>query len=248
MRRQVLVLLFLIVFATTIIPYASAQAPLTIITEDWAPYNYMDNGVVKGFSVEIAQYIMKELKINSEIQLLPSARIRPILDAGPRVIQFTMLRTPERESLYKWIGPIGEDSIYFFKKSDSTLNIRTLDDAKKVKLISCRASGLVFKTLTDAGFTNLDTSTNSNGIYQKLVSGRTELAVGETPLGVKYLLKKSGFPTNALEQTPVKLLESRLFIACSKDMPDADVALWQKAFDKMKLSGVYNQLYQNYIQ
>ena len=246
--RQVgmLAVLLLALSATAAVPAATAETTTTVLTEDWPPFNYIEGGALKGFSYEIFRYLMKQLLVDYEIQSMPGFHGKQILDQGPRVIFFTMLRTPARESLYKWIGPLGEESIYFYKKKGSPLRIATLDDAKKVAMVSCRNTGLVYDFLTKAGFQNLDTTTNPAGIYLKVVSGRCDLAIGETPFGVPYWLRQSNVPIDSLEQTSVGILKSRFFIACSKDFPDSEIALWQGALDAMKASGEYDALYRKY--
>jgi len=164
-------------------------------------------------------------------------------------MMITMLRTPEREGKYKWIGPLGDGAIYFYKKKGNPLVITTLEDAKKVKVIGCRSAGLVPTMLRTAGFTNLDdTSTDSMSIYKKLLADRCDLGISDAPLGVKYLLKKMNLPTDSLVQTTVKVVESALFIACSKDISDQEIALWQKALDEIKASGAYAEVLKRYSE
>lgn len=159
---------------------------------------------------------------------------------------FSFILTPERKSQYKWIGPFGEQSIYFYKKKGSTLKIHSLDDAKKVTKICTRESGLVFSMLKAAGFKNLDVGVNPESIYLKTIKGRCDLAIGETPLGVSFWLKKSKQAPDSLEQTSLVLLSSPLYIAASKDIPDEEIAHWQKSLDKIKASKEYSQLQQKY--
>jgi polar amino acid transport system substrate-binding protein len=223
--------------------------PLTILTEEWPPYNYVENGDLKGFSVEIARSIMRELKIDNKIEVYPGIRATSMLNANRRVMFFTLLRTPERENKYKWIGPIGLDAIYFYKKKGNPLVVNTIEDVRKAKVVACRYAGLVYNTLKGLNFNNLDASTdNSVEIYTKLLNGRCELAVSDSPLGVRYWLKKMGYPEDSLVQTPVKVVESELYIACSLDIPQAEISLWQKALDKIKSTGEYDKLYRHYLR
>lgn len=242
--------LFLIL--QTICPFSisntSASEPLTIITEEWPPFNYTEDKVLKGFSTEVVQLVMKDLNVTDKIIVLPGPRGLRTLNKFPRSMFFSFILTPERKSQYKWIGPFGEQSIYFYKKKGSTLKIRSLNDAKKVGAICARESGLVFNTLKSAGFKNLDVGVNPESIYLKTIKGRCDLSIGETPLGVAFWLKKSNQSPDSLEQTSLKLLSSPLYIAASKDIPDAEIARWQKSLDKIKTSKEYSQLHQKYKQ
>ncbi len=223
------------------------ERPLKIITEDWPPYNYEENGEIKGFSAEIVQAILKELKLSYEIQILPGARGEKLLEAGSRVMNFSLFRTAERENHYKWIGPIAEDSIYFYKKKGSPLRIQTLEDAKGANRVACRHKGLVLSVLQKEGFTNLDLTTKPEGIIRKVTMGVADLSASETPLGVKYWLRTTGLPADTLERTPVKLLEFPLYIACSKDIPDQEIQQWQEALERIKITEAYTQIYNKYL-
>jgi len=202
----------LLAFSFFAAPVWAQGRMINVVTEEWAPYNYTEDGVLKGFSVEIVQLIIKKLNAEAQIQVFPSIRASSMLNNDPRTMMITMLRTPEREGKYKWIGPLGDGAIYFYKKKGNPLVITTLEDAKKVKVIGCRSAGLVPTMLRTAGFTNLDdTSTDSMSIYKKLLADRCDLGISDAPLGVKYLLKKMNLPTDSLVQTTVKVVESALF-------------------------------------
>jgi polar amino acid transport system substrate-binding protein len=223
-------------------PLAS-EAAINFITEEWPPYNYVEQGHLTGVSVKIVQALQQELGRSDPIQVYPSQRAKLILESRSRSMMFSMFRTPERETRYKWIGPIGRDAIYFYQRRGSPLQIRTLQDAKAVPVIASRQAGLVFNILIAAGFTNLDASAySSKQVYGKLLRGRAELAISDSPLGVRYLLKQMGLPADALQQTAVKVVESDLYIAASPDFSDAEIAQWQQALDRLKARGELERL------
>lgn len=241
---QSLLLSTFIFFASTL---WAQDSKLYIVTEEWAPYNYTEDDVLKGVSVEIVQNIISEIKANAQINIFPSMRASRMLNSGNRMMLITMMRTPEREEKYNWIGPLGDAAIYFYKKKGNPIVISTLEEAKKVPLIACRHAGLVFNVLKAAGFTNLDSSaTDGISIYKKLLHGRCDLGISDVPLGVRYILKQMDYPVDALVQTSVKVVEAQLYIACSRDIPISEIAIWQKALDKMKASGVYDKIYMKY--
>ncbi len=247
MSKKILFLLFSCVLVIGVSQALAKEGALTIITENWPPYNYEENGEVKGFSTEIVQAIIKKLNLSYEVQLLPGARGEKLLDEGSHVMNFSLFRTSERETRYKWIGPIAEDAIYFYKKKGNPLEIATLEDAKNVKRVACRHKGLVLSVLQKEGFTNLDLTTKPKRIVRKVAMGIVDLSVSETPLGVRYWLTKAKLPTDSLEQTPVKLVEFPLYIACTKDIPDQVIQQWQDALEQIKASATYTRIYNKYI-
>ncbi len=220
---------------------------ITIMTEEWPPYNYTENGKAKGFSVEIVHAIMNELKINYKIIFLPGARGKMYLQSKSNHMLFSIFRTKEREKMYKWIGPISEDSIYFYKKKGNPLVIKTLDDAKKCTRIAIRHEGMVKNFLKKEGFKNLIPVTNPSDIIKKVIEYRFDLLASATPIGIKYKLRMLNYPADALEQTPVKLFSLPLYIACSKEMSDSIIEKGQEALKKIKVSGVYDQIFIKYM-
>lgn len=221
------------------------SAPINLVTDEWPPYNYQEDGRLNGVSVRLVQALQAELGRHEPIRLYPSMRATKILQSQPRTLMFSMFRTAERESKYKWIGPIGRDAIYFYQRPGSQPLVRTLEDAKAVSVVACRQAGLVYDTLVAAGFTNLDAGAYSGKqVYGKLLRGRAELAISDSPLGVRYLLRQLNLPADALQQTPVQLLASDLYIAASPDFPDEEIARWQAALERIKAQGVLERLYQ----
>ena len=212
------------------------NASITLITEGWPPYNYVEQGHLSGVSVRIVRALQQELGRSDPIRLYPSMRASKMLQTQTRTMMFSMFRTPQREASYKWIGPIGRDAIYFYQRRGSPLQIRTLKDAKDVPVIASRQAGLVFNTLTALGFTNLDASAHSSKqVYGKLLRARAELAISHSP-------QQRGVPADASQQGPVKVVESDLYIAASLDFSDSEIALWQKALNRLKASGEFERL------
>lgn len=226
---------------------ASESEKLIVLTEEWAPYNYMVDGQLTGFSVEIVQHIIRDLGADVALELYPSMRASYMLNNEPRRLFISMFKTKERENQYQWIGPLVDSSIYFYKKKGSPLVIESLEDAKQVDMISTRHAGLVYNKLKKAGFRNLDNvSVQAKNVYEKLLHGRTDLGISESPLGTKHILRELNYPVDALVQTNVKVVDSSLYIAASKDIADSEIALWQTSLDKLKASGVYDQVLRKY--
>jgi polar amino acid transport system substrate-binding protein len=230
-------------------PCIASDQKLSVVTEDWVPYNYSENGVLKGVSVDTVRAIAQALNAEVDIELLPSMRASALLNGRRRTMLITMLRTPEREDRYKWIGPLGDSSIYFYKRKGDPLTIATLQDASHVRAICSRQGGLVPSRLKAAGFNNIDLSAfDGKAVYRMLIFGRCDLAISDTQLGVAHLLRQMGMAPDAVEQTQVKLISAPLYIASSKDVPDAEIARWQKALDQLKSSGAFKAILKKYTE
>ena len=78
---------------------------LQVITEDYPPLNYLQDGELVGLSVEILQLVYDELGVEfPDIDVMPWARGYHLAKSDRPVMLFTMSRTPAREPLFQWVG------------------------------------------------------------------------------------------------------------------------------------------------
>lgn len=223
-----------------------AHSALTIITEDWAPYNYQKGNQISGFSTEIVNAIINELDEQHSIEIYPGARGHMMLDKGPGVMYFSLFRTPEREHKYKWIGPISEEAIYFYKRQSDNNKYQHIDDIKNATVVVPH-KGMITSQVEALGISDLMKISDRDRQFKIILAGRADLSANASPLGIAYYLKSLNFPVDALTQTEVKLLEFPLYIACSKDIPDEVINRWQNALNKIKASGEYQKIYNRYL-
>lgn len=241
-HRLGLAFIFMLLFQIPV----SAMTPIKLISENWPPYNFEEKSTAKGYSTEIVKLIMKELNIKADIAIYPGSRAMQVLNNSKRTMFFSLIRTPKREDLYKWIGPFGHQNIPFYKRKGSPLNIKTIEDAKKVDSICCRNSGFVLQRLKSLGFKNLDLSKTAKTVYLKSILGRCDLAITETPLGYSYWMKDLKRPQDSLEMTPVNVTSTPLYIVATKDIPNSEIELWQKALKKVLASKAYIEISKKY--
>jgi len=226
-----------------------AEEDILIVTEEWAPYNYTENGEITGLSTDIVKHILGMLNKHYDIEILPSMRSSYVLDNRPHTMMFSMFRTSGREAQYQWIGPLCDGKIYFYKKKDAQIKIENLDDLRDTRLSICsRQGGLIHTLLIEQGFGNLDdAATNGLQVYKKLLAGRCDIAISETDLGVRYILNSIGLTMDdMLEKIPFPIYESELYIVGTKDIPAEEIQQWQSALDTMKANGVYEEIIQKY--
>lgn len=221
--------------------------PYQVVTEEWAPYNYLEGVQLTGMTTEIVRAIMNLTGDDFEVTLLPSMRASLILQTRSKTIMYSMFRTPERERLYKWVGPIAEESIHAWQRAD-TPALNTLEQLMQTAHITTRHAGLLPDTLQARGFTNLDRSATENRqLYLMLLAGRTDVIAGDTDVGVAYYSRQTGMPAGMLRQIPVELYRSQLFIAFSLDSEDTVVAAWSRALEQLRESGELERIKARYL-
>lgn len=92
------------------------------VTENFPPYNYLKDGAAAGYATELIRHLEAESGIHFMIEVLPWSRAMLLASSKPNVLIYSMLRTPEREPHYHWVGAIDDLSIYMWalKREETT--------------------------------------------------------------------------------------------------------------------------------
>lgn len=102
------------------------------------------------------------------------------------------------------------------------------------------------KFLQSLGFTNLYLTVKPIQNFRMLMGDRVELVtLGE--IGALSTIEEAGIDPSLIEKTDVKLFETELYIAFSKDILDSDIQKWQAALDQVKASGKQTEIIRKYI-
>ncbi|MEN9656793.1 MAG: hypothetical protein RL571_258 [Pseudomonadota bacterium] len=157
---------------------SSIAADLHAYTEDVPPLNYLQQGQLQGYSVELLQIIAHNAGINIDIEVLPWARAVATADTDPNSILFTVARTPAREKQYQWLGPISKRRIVLIKlASRGNIQAKTVEDTKKYTVGAVRESASA-KKLQQLGFIpdkSLDLAPNDTISFKKLIKQRNDI-------------------------------------------------------------------------
>ncbi len=207
---------------------------LRIITEVYPPYNFVDkNNNVTGQSTEIVQAILDKTSTRANIEVMPLSQGLAVAEKGPGVVIYSLNRTPQREDLFKWVGPIGYYEQAFYAKKGSAVAISQLEDVKKVDKIGVYKGDAGAQFLASQGFTNLDYSLTDAEALKKLMDGTVQLWLGNKD-GLVITAAQVGVNPDDLVMLPTVVIQADLYIAFSKDVPDSTVTAWQSALDALK--------------
>jgi polar amino acid transport system substrate-binding protein len=189
--------------------------------------------------------MMIQLNHSKDIKEIPFKRGLIQVQNNSNIAFFNVSRTSERENSVKWVGPLQQETDYFYELKTNPTGIKTLEDAKKVKNI-CVMLGSIHETiLRKNNFTNIHTNHNYIGCFKMLKLGRVDLTPTSGRTGLRTI-ERAGLSPDKVQQTPVVLLDSEGYLAFSKNIPDKIIKNWQDALDHIKSSGKYQQLYDQY--
>ena len=215
-----------------------------ILTEEFPPYNFTESGKINGISAEIVREILKMVNHPDTLEVLPWVQGYNLAQKEDNIILFSTTRTPIREDLFKWVGPLVPNNTAFFAKKGSGISISNMDDAKKVKSIGVYKDDFGELLLKNKGFKNLDAEVDNRLNVNKLVEGKIDLWIINELTG-KHMAMKAGF-ANAIEKV-YEVQKDYMYIAFSKSTPDSVIAEWRNALDKIKADGTYAQIFSEWI-
>lgn len=221
-----------------------------IVTEHFPPYQMVEKGeVVDGLGLEIMQALLFELDYNYPIVPMPWARAYEIALHEENVLIFSITRTVERESLFKWVGSINGVGDYLWSLATrDDIRIDNLDDAKKYKIAVPR-NDCQQQLLEQHGFkenVNLVTVSRWEQAIRMLYSGRVDMIMGSNSALV-YRLKTLGLDYDLLQQTyEVGQMWGDLSIAFSSATDDVVVEEFRTAYQSLKNKGIYKEIFQKW--
>ncbi|WP_432453807.1 MULTISPECIES: substrate-binding periplasmic protein [unclassified Agarivorans] len=86
--------------------------PISFVTENLRPYNYVENAHLTGLSVELIKLVWQEMgQAPQAIKLQTWEKAYYLLQHRPNMALFLTMRSPRRETLFHWACPITRSKI-----------------------------------------------------------------------------------------------------------------------------------------
>ncbi|WP_223544558.1 substrate-binding periplasmic protein [Pseudomonas sp. A-B-19] len=222
---------------------------LVLLTENFPPYNMAKNGKnfaqdenINGIATDIVREIFKRADITYSLTLrFPWERIYKLTLEKPGYGVFVMARLPDREKLFKWVGPIGPDDWIMLAKADSKITLENLNDARKYKIGAYKGDAIA-ETLAKQGLNPIVVLRDQDNA-KKLVNGQIDLWATGDPAG-RYLARQDG--VTGLK-TVLRFNSAELYLALNRNVPDETVAKLQAALDQLRKEGVVDDIMARYL-
>lgn len=226
---------------------ASARAnDLLIVSEEFPPYNYSQDGEARGLSTEVVQAVLEELGIDAEIAFLPWARSYLTAQSRKNTLIYSIGRIPEREDLFEWVGAIAPYNTSFYKLATNlSVSVTTLEDARPYR-IGVSVEDVIYQYLEGQGFRNLEIVGEDLLNIRKLALGRVQLiAFDEASFAYRVGLEKMN-PLLFERVHRIEALSGDLFMAFSKNSDPELVARFRQALATVKANGTYDAILLRY--
>jgi len=215
---------------------------IRVITEHLPPYQITENGqVIGGYSYLIMEEVLKRAKIQATTEVMPWIRVYKLGLNEPNTIIYSITRSIERESLFRWIGKLHQLEYNFFStKSNHNINIKTTKDALNYIVVSVRGS-FEANSLLRKGFKigeNLILVVDYNTAWKMLQMGRADLTYGNAPVFLgddveNSLFKKQGDVVESFD----------LYVAANINTEEKAVDNLSTAFQSVKNDPLFKELF-----
>ena len=222
---------------------------VVLLTENFPPFNMAADGKnyatdhnIGGINADIVRELFKRAGIDYSLTLrFPWERIYNQVLAQPDQGLFSTTFTPEREPLFKWVGPLASTGWVLLAPPGSTLKFSSLEQAREYR-IGAYKDDAVSQNLESQGFAPVNSLRDKENVG-KLLKGQIDLWATTDPVG-PYLAKQEG--VSGLT-TALRFNDAQLYLALNKQTPDEVVARLQKALDEMKQDGAIDAIMRNYL-
>ena len=241
MRNKTLVLAVLLSMVCARLDAAPAAPRLYLMTENTPPISMRDGGEVIGSATDKVREIMARAGIGYELELLPWKRAYTLAQQRKDGCVFSTTRTPERETQFKWVGPIDEGEWVLLGRADRNLQLHSLEDARALRIGTYNGDARD-EYLRKHGFL-VDPAPNDLTNPRKLLLNRIDLWAAGLRRG-SAVLEENGW-----SQQIVPLLvfnRVKVYLACNPEVPDALVARMGAALEAMARDGTLKRIDRKY--
>ena len=229
---------------------ADASHPsMVLLTENFPPYNMAKNGKnfaqnenIEGIAVDILRETFKRADISYSMTLrFPWERIYHLALENPGYGVFVTARVPDREKLFKWVGPLGPDDWVLLARGDSPITLTSLEQARQYR-VGAYKDDVIALSLEKQGLAPVILLRDQDNA-RKLQAGQIDLWATGDPAG-QFLARQvgiSGF------KTVLRFNQAELYLALNKEVPDEVVNKLQKALDELRAEGVVDKIRARYL-
>jgi polar amino acid transport system substrate-binding protein len=222
----------------------AAEAPrLRLMTESSPPVSMIERGQVVGSGTEKVLEIMARTGTAYSLDLLPWRRAYIFTQQAPDACLFSTTRTPEREKLFKWVGPTDEAQWVLLGRAGRSYKLHTLEDARKLR-IGTYNGDVRDEFLRARGF-RVDPAPNDLINPRKLLLDRIDLWAAAMRPGTT-LLTGNGWAQKIVPVLSFKQVS--VYLACNPAVPTELIDKMNAALDAMQRDGTVKRIDRKYAK
>ena len=220
----------------------------TVVSDYLPPFTYIEGSRPTGVVIDIVRALFESVGRPFVLDLLNWGEAYRLALDTPDVPILSILRNAERESLFKWVGPIFVEKTHFFGLASRTdLSVKSIDDLRKYT-IGCVQDNFDYEFLTKRGIPGerfvlvRDHSAN----IENLFAGRVDV-INLSALQSVYQFKEMQKDISMIRQLyTLDEISSDLYVGFGAQSDDALVKAFADALERFKTTPQYRDLLKKY--
>lgn len=234
--------------AGSVLAWAAAAQPLTVVTEEYPPYNYLDeNKQVVGLSTDVVKEVLRRLNLPYRISLYPWARAYHMAQNQPNVLIYSIGRNSQRETMFQWVDVIAPYNVFMYRlRSRPEVHAQKVEQLKHYRIGAVR-DDVRAQYLEKMGIpTDLVVDDSANA--KKLASQRIDMfPIDEIAMVALY--RREGLDPLSVEKAlALPDLSSGLYMAFSLQTAPDLVERCRSALRDMRRDGTLEKIKAAYLR
>lgn len=224
---------------------SAAAAELRLYTEDYRPFSYLEEGRPSGMAVAVVEELIRRTGEVARIELVPWTRGYHQVRQQADTALFSTVRTPAREPLFHWVGPIARGHTRFYSLKESGVRVANLDDVRQLGTLAVPKQWYSYELLREQQMENLYGVPTPQDMLRMFRHGRVKLLLANN-LTLDGMLAEQGMHAGQLQEQ-FDLMPNDSYIAFSRQTDLERVARWQRALDEMRRDGSLERIYRQWF-
>lgn len=218
------------ILCTAMAVLAQTAPVLKVVTTEYPPFEYMQNGTLSGQDVATVRTVVQHMGYVPRFRVLPWARAELMVRNGKADLLFSLTASPRRERHYLFTDPISTARDVFFARKDTGISWSSFDDLANLRLgvsasYSYDPEFMAWLDEDQAEVMTMNQEQPDLAGLRMLALGRLDLFICEQT-ACNYLIQRyqDRYPElTRVEAIPGTVGEERFFRAAfSKQRPDAE--------------------------
>jgi polar amino acid transport system substrate-binding protein len=228
---------------------AKEKVVLTVAIEDvgYFPFNYNENGDIKGFSVDVLNYFEANSKYDFELIILPWPRALYLVEQGKVDLILTLFKTPKREQTYHFIEPSYSNEV----NQLFTLMNNKFEFNGQLQQLTPYSIGILREysygeDFDSANYLHKLPALSEEVLLKLLLSERVDMVVGN-PLAFNYIISKKKLKSKVKAIKPYIAI-TPVYLALTKKREDYQEIMqtFKQLIEQLKASPHYQELLDRY--
>jgi polar amino acid transport system substrate-binding protein len=220
---------------------ASMPIRLRLLTESSPPISMREGNQVIGSGTDKVREIMARTGTAYTLELLPWRRAFTLAQQRSDACLFSTTRTPDREPLFKWVGPTDEADWVLLGRADRNYGLHTLEDARGLRIGTYNGDARD-EYLRTRGF-QVDPAPHDLINPRKLLLNRIDLWAASFTRGTT-VLTRNGWGAKIVPVLSFNRVG--VYLACNPAVPSALIDKMNAALEAMGRDGTMKRIDRKY--